>query len=150
MEGKTIEVHKISEVPKSVFDTLYALRLRQDAKVPYEDYIRFYSFITIDGALYTSDDEDAKARERRYIMARWNSSKRAALPDAVVVEGIVLKNRYGNNSTVSIPSEEKEYRFTGYAYPGGPENLITIKVPAESIDVEPGDKILVTVKKVNG
>ena len=84
-------MENFSKIPDIYLSLLYSHRLYEDRWAKYEDYIKRYTLIEIDGILYgTSDEEDrAKAWAR-------GGNFSMTVPDAVIRGGAIIKNRYGN------------------------------------------------------
>ena len=89
------EVRPMSETPHEALRTIYEHRLEYDKDVPFEDYVKRYNFIVVDGPAYVTNDETW--RITLYKQALFGSFKMAVIPDAIVMEGKLLKNRFGYN-----------------------------------------------------
>ena len=96
-----IKIHPISEVPQNIWALLYEMRLKDAAAEPYEDYIKAYQALYIDGKLYLSDD-DQSARMSRLKQINMDSDSSfydiIRMVDVYFQHGYLIKNRYGYNS----------------------------------------------------
>ena len=90
-------IKDLSEIPYGVLKKLYSLRLRTDRSVPFEEYVGRYRFVSVkerdmgDETAYAAGDETWRKeqwKEGNFITA-------FAVPDAVIYNGVVIKNRYG-------------------------------------------------------
>lgn len=102
-------IKDLSETPNGVLKKLYSLRLRTDRAVPFEEYVGRYCFISVkergmeDETAYAAEDETWRKEA-------WKKGSRItalAVPDAVVYNGVVVKNRYGYESSAEFLSKEK-------------------------------------------
>lgn len=85
-------VKNISELPAEIADILYDHRLPSDLHMTKEDYISRYGFVSVDDKVAYASDRDmwrVKLWLDRHGMY-W-----LTLPDAVIMEGVLIKNRYG-------------------------------------------------------
>ena len=102
-------IKDLSETPIGVLKKLYSLRLRTDRAVPFEEYVDRYRFISVKER--TMGDETAYAAgDETWRKERWKEGNCAAaltVPDAVVYNGVVIKNRYGYESSAEFLSKEK-------------------------------------------
>lgn len=87
----------MSDIPESVLRVLYFHRLRDAFKVPFDVYVRKYDFIVANDIVYYSEDCDM-SRIKKYLEIPGPSVLRAQIPDAIVSNGYVLKNRFGYNN----------------------------------------------------
>lgn len=91
------KIKDLSEIPYGVLEKLYSLRLLTDRDMPFEEYVGLYRFISVKER--TMDDETAYAAEdetwRKEYWKEGNRITALTVPDAVVYNGIVVKNRYG-------------------------------------------------------
>lgn len=91
---------RMSELKPEVFETLYSLRLSEHKDIPYEEYINFFNFIVVDDVVYCTDDESTEKRVNTYFKAREGNEMHLfslTLPDVIIKNGSVIKNRYGKN-----------------------------------------------------
>ena len=75
---------------------LYSLRTRCDRNTLFEDYSKLYRFISVDrDAAYTSGGETWRE-------IRWKEGgiNELTVPDAIIMNGVVIKNRYGYNGAL--------------------------------------------------
>ena len=99
------EIKDISKLQPDYFKKLYDLRLREDWGVPYEEYIFRFEFIVVEQSkciphteVYYKDTPYNLERLKDY--ENWfNKSKfrMACLPDVIICDGRVKKNRYGHD-----------------------------------------------------
>ena len=86
------EVKNISELPAEIADILYDYRLAYDLHMTKEDYISRYGFVSVDDkAAYASDHDMWRAT----IWLDRHGMNWLTLPDAVIMDGHLIKNRYG-------------------------------------------------------
>lgn len=87
-------------MPVSIFNLLYQLRLIDDVAVPFEDYIMRFRFVVVDNIIYHDYSENSKWREKQYLETakRRKSNTLALIPDVIVKNELVIKNRYGKRS----------------------------------------------------
>ena len=82
---------EFDEVPQEALDALYSHRLIEDYQMDPEDYFEKYEFVV--------DGEDGYVREgsmaRAKMWMKGEGSFVARIPDAVILNGKVIKNRYG-------------------------------------------------------
>ena len=103
------KIKNLSEIPYGVLKKLYSLRLRADRAVPFEEYVGRYRFISVkergmeDETAYAAGDETW--RKERWKEGNFNAA--FTVPDAVVYNGVVIKNRYGYESSAEFLGEEK-------------------------------------------
>ena len=90
------EVKKMNNAPLSACHLLYLLRPIYALEMDYNDYIKQYKFIVIDGVGYCSDEKE-EWRVCKWLKSPEISIRSMALPDAIVVGKAALKNRYGHN-----------------------------------------------------
>lgn len=94
------QIKDLSEIPYGILKKLYALRLRTDWTVPFEKYVDRFRFISVhDGA--TGDETAYAAEDETWRKERWEEGFRITaltVPDAVICDGFVIKNRYGYQS----------------------------------------------------
>lgn len=90
-------IKNLSEIPNGVLKKLYSLRVRTDRAVPFEEYVGRYRFISVKER--SMEDETAYAAEdetwRKEYWKEGNRITALTVPDAVVYNGVVVKNRYG-------------------------------------------------------
>ena len=102
-------IKDLSETPIGVLKKLYSLRLRADRAVPFEEYVGLYRFISVKER--TMEDETAYAAEdETWRKECWKEGKLNAVltvPDAVVYNGVVIKNRYGYESSAEFLGKER-------------------------------------------
>ena len=91
----------ISKINKNVLKALYSLRLPGDINVPYEKYISRYEMIVVDNDCYCSET-CSKERIIKYFGAMSGSYMRTTLPCAIIINGNVIKNRYGRQDVLII------------------------------------------------
>lgn len=103
------KIKDLSEVPYGVLKKLYSLRLRTDRAVPFEEYVGLYRFISVKER--TMEDETAYAAgDETWRKERWkegNCNAAFTVPDAVVYNGVVIKNRYGYESSAEFLGKER-------------------------------------------
>lgn len=91
------KIKDLSEIPHEVLEKLYSLRLLTDRDMPFEEYVGLYRFIFVKER--TMDDETAYVAEdetwRKECWKEGNRITALTVPDAVVYNGVVVKNRYG-------------------------------------------------------
>ena len=98
-------IKDLSETPIGVLKKLYSLRLRTDRAVPFEEYVDRYRFISVKERTMGDETGDETWRKERW--KEGNCFAALALPDAVVYNGVVIKNRYGYESSAEFLSKEK-------------------------------------------
>lgn len=87
------EVRHISELPSGIADILYNHRLASDLFMKKGDYLRLFRFVSLnDEVAYAADGE--QWRKTLWLTKRGRHSA-TALPDAVFMNGLLIKNRYG-------------------------------------------------------
>lgn len=91
----------IAKIDKNVLKALYSLRLTVDINVPYEEYISRYEMIVVDNDCYCSET-CPKERITKYFGAMSGSYMRTTLPCAIIINGNVIKNRYGRQDVLII------------------------------------------------
>lgn len=96
-DEKETTTKPMSEIPNTVLRLLYFLRPHDAFKVPFDVFVRRYEFIVVDDVAYYSEDCDM-SRITKYLDIPGPSILRAQIPDAIVSNGYVLKNRFGYNS----------------------------------------------------
>ena len=91
------KIKDLSEIPHGVLKKLYSLRLLTDRDMPFEEYVGLYRFISVKER--TMDDKTAYVAEdetwRKEYWKKGNRITALTVPDAVVYNGVVVKNRYG-------------------------------------------------------
>ena len=86
------EVKHISELPDNISDLLYEFRLKADLHTMKEDYISRYGLVSVDDKVaYASGEDDWRAK----MWLDGNGVNWLTLPDAVIANGKLIKNRYG-------------------------------------------------------
>jgi len=95
-----LSVKDIKEIPRHTLYFLYSLRLFDDASVPYEEYVKRFDFVVIDGVIYHDGSENCKQREKQYLEALKTPESviKALIPSVVIKIGLVGKNRFGHTS----------------------------------------------------
>lgn len=102
-------IKNLSEIPYGVLKKLYSLRLRTDRAVPFEEYVGRYRFISVkergmeDETAYAAGDETW----RKEYWKEGNRITAITVPDAVVYNGVVIKNRYGYESSAEFLDKER-------------------------------------------
>lgn len=103
------KIKNLSEIPYGVLKKLYSLRLRTDRAVPFEEYVGRYRFISVkergmeDETAYAAGDETW----RKEYWKEGNRITAITVPDAVVYNGVVIKNRYGYESSAEFLGKER-------------------------------------------
>lgn len=94
------EMHNdVFYAPYSAFVKLYKNRFRTDSNVPFEEYIKHYACINVDGKIYcNSDDFRFKHYQNAVLYNQMGLKEHTMMPDAIVFGERVLKNRYGYNT----------------------------------------------------
>ncbi len=88
------KIHNISLVPDRIWEQLYNLRFWDDRDVPYDEYIKRYGFITVEGVPYANEESMWRAKE--YLTGTPLSNFRLVVfQDVIVDQGKIIKNRYG-------------------------------------------------------
>ncbi|MBP5723373.1 MAG: hypothetical protein J6X18_07350 [Bacteroidales bacterium] len=82
----------LTEVPNDILDLLYNLRFKNE-DLSVSDYAKLYNFIVVDDVVYSTPDASERVKlfeenEHSFFFSR-------SLPDAIIKNGVVLKNRYG-------------------------------------------------------
>ena len=104
------KIKNLSEIPYGVLKKLYSLRLRTDRAVPFEEYVVRYRFISVkergmeDETAYAAEDETW----RKEYWKEGNRITALTVPDAVVYNGVVVKNRYGYECSAEFLSKERK------------------------------------------
>lgn len=97
------EIMSFELLPDEIVSLIYDLRMPDASGMPKSEYIKLYSFVVVDGIPYSRMDGFDSERIRRYSECYMGSGLRAALPDAIIEGGCVVKNRYGYQSkTITI------------------------------------------------
>ena len=91
-------VKDINELTEETKHLLYSLRLSCDRNVPIDTYINYYKFVVIDDIVYCADDDYSKKMLNEYLRDNSTRLKRITIPHAIILNGTVIKNRYGCNS----------------------------------------------------
>lgn len=86
------EVKNISELPPEIADILYDHRLRAHLHVPKEEYVGNYEFVSVDDKVAYASDRNVW---RATMWLENHGVNWLTLPDAVIMEGVLIKNRYG-------------------------------------------------------
>ena len=87
--------HNISELDESVKETLYLLRFSYEKEVPRDEYLRMFGFVVVDDEVYANEGVRTSKRLEDYLANPDNNFVHGALPDAIIKNGVVVKNRYG-------------------------------------------------------
>ena len=104
------KIKNLSEIPYGVLKKLYSLRLRTDRAVPFEEYVGRYRFISVkergmeDETAYAAVDETWR---KECWKKEGNRVTALTVPDAVVYNGVVIKNRYGYESSAEFLDKER-------------------------------------------
>lgn len=86
------EVKNISELPDNIAELLYEHRFKSDLNTSKEDCISRYGFVSVDDKVaYASDSDMWRAK----IWLDRHGVNWLTLPDAVIMYGVLIKNRYG-------------------------------------------------------
>ncbi|MBP5721959.1 MAG: hypothetical protein J6X18_00035 [Bacteroidales bacterium] len=86
------EIRHISELPDNIAELLYELRPETDLHTMKKDFISRYGFVLVDGKVaYASVKDDWKVK----MWLDGHGMKCLTLPDAVIADGKLIKNRYG-------------------------------------------------------
>ena len=93
----TTDIRPMACIPEDALRFLYSMRFYCHRNIPYDEYINLYDFIIVDDVAYCTPQCDSR-RIYEYRHAEGSSYKRAVLPDAIIVDSYLLKNRYGLNS----------------------------------------------------
>lgn len=93
----TTDIRPMATMPEAFCRLLYMMRLYEHRNIPYDEYLNLFDFVTVDGVAYCTPQCDSR-RIWEYRHAEGSSYRKAALPDAIIVNGYVLKNRYGKCS----------------------------------------------------
>lgn len=87
------------DAPHSAFEKLYEKRLYAHRDMPFDKYIKLYACINVDGEIYCNEDDFRYPMYQNAIKNNHVGLKETAMMvDAIVMYGIVLKNRYGYDS----------------------------------------------------
>ena len=95
-----MEAKKIDEMPEWAKKYLYSMRLYGQLEIPFDKYIGLYRFVVIDDTVYY-DDTEAFCRRMMYFYQnaiRLGSVQKVTIPNAIIKNGYILKNRYGHTS----------------------------------------------------
>lgn len=101
-----MELYDITQTPKEVLDLLYEMRfIHRDYDLQtgtyslhdlfYEEVTGAYEFIVADNVVYCKDPNSE--RVKKYLNEDRTYTK-GMIPDAIIYNGLVLKNRYGMTS----------------------------------------------------
>ena len=86
-------VKHISELPADIADQLYEHRLDAHHDMPKEDYLGLFRFVSLnDETAYAADGEQWRTVLWLGKRSLYNAT---VLPDAVFMNGLLIKNRYG-------------------------------------------------------
>lgn len=96
MKGST-KFKKLSELPSWVRSKLYSLRLKEDMNKPFDEYLEMFDTIVVEDCMYHSDSDYGRniAEEYRKVEEKHSDFKMMALPMVVIKDGLVVKNRFG-------------------------------------------------------
>lgn len=104
----------ISKLQPDYFKKLYDLRLPDDWGVPYEEYIFRFEFVAVERTeqkphteVYYKDTPYNAERLKDY--ENWlgkSKFRMACLPDVIIKDGYVTKNRYGKNEEQKVFNHE--------------------------------------------
>ena len=83
----------ITKVPASVWGLLYRFRLREHEEYSMEEYMKLYSFIVVDDVVYSTPDASRRVEEFERYAGSYFFQR--CLPDAIIRDGAVVKNRFG-------------------------------------------------------
>jgi hypothetical protein len=86
------EVKNISELPDNIAELLYDHRFKSDLDTTKEDCISRYGFVSVDDKVAYVSVRDMR---RATMWLDGHGVNWLTLPDAVIVDGILIKNRYG-------------------------------------------------------
>lgn len=103
------KIKDLSETPYLVLKKLYALRLRTDWAVPFEKYVDRFRFISVHEET-TGDETAYAAGDETWRKVKWEEGFRITaltVPDAVIYNGFVIKNRYGYQSPAEFLEKER-------------------------------------------
>lgn len=103
------KIKDLSEVPYGILKKLYALRFRSEWTVPFEKYVDRYRFISVHEET-TGDETAYAAGDETWRKMRWEEGYRITaltVPDAVIYNGFVIKNRYGHQSPAEFLGKER-------------------------------------------
>ena len=103
------KIKNLSEIPYGVLKKLYSLRLRTDRAVPFEGYVGRYRFISVKERGMEYETAYA-AGDETWRKERWkegNCNAAFTVPDAGVYNGVVIKSRYGYESSAEFLSKER-------------------------------------------
>lgn len=103
------KIKDLSEIPYGILKKLYALRLRTDWTVPFEKYVDRYRFISVKEEA-TGDETAYAAEDETWRKVRWEEGYHITaltVPDAVIYNGFVIKNRYGYQSPAEFLDKER-------------------------------------------
>lgn len=92
----------MSELPDEVRDKIYSLRLYNESATPIDEYIKQFCVILVDDCLYHLDDEFSRMIVNDFKKSEENGLrfKRFTLPNAIIKDGCVIKNRFGQKEEV--------------------------------------------------
>ena len=86
------EVKNISELPANIAELLYEFRFKTDLHTPKADCINRYGFVSVDDKVAYVSDRDVW---RATMWLDRHGVNWLTLPDAVIMDGHLIKNRYG-------------------------------------------------------
>ena len=84
------------EVPNDVCELLYSLSFNHDKKMTVSEYAKLYEFVVVDDVVYSTPD--ASNRVKLFEENEHSSFFGMILPDAIIKNRSVIKNRYGAKS----------------------------------------------------
>lgn len=102
-------IKDLSEISYWVLKKLYSLRFPDDQTVPFEEYVGRYRFISVkerdmeDDTAYAAEDEIW----RKKCWKEGNHIETLTIPNAVIYNGVVIKNRYGYESSTEFLDKER-------------------------------------------
>ena len=85
-----------SELPQEIEERIYSLRLYQHRDMSFDDYMFFVDFVVVEDTVYFKNTDDNWAKYRDVLAIPENSYKFGYLPNIIIKDGVVTKNRYGN------------------------------------------------------
>lgn len=84
----------ISKLPDDVAEKIYKFRLDEHYDIPFKQYMDFFHLIVVEGEVYCTPDEPTLKKVKEYF-DNIKSMKEFTLPDLIITDGKIYKNRYG-------------------------------------------------------
>lgn len=104
MAKGTTKFKNLSELPDEVREKIYSLRLSSDMETPFDEYMEQFDNIVVDNCMYHSNTLYAQNIAKEYYKLAEEEHRLSAMawPMVVIINGIVIKNRFGKTEIQKI------------------------------------------------